>query len=434
MTLIAFIVLLGIVILVHEWGHFIAARLCGIRVETFSIGMGPRIWGWKSGGTDYRLSALPIGGYVKMAGDNPTEERSGAADEFLSKPRWQRAIVAMAGPAMNIVLAVAIMTTLYVRGMAQPKYFGSPVEVAGVMKNSEAERAGLQPGDRVVEFAGTSNPTWDQVQLELVLSLPGTEFHVVVERGGQRVPLQVRGHYNDPAAEPHFQVLGYPRDRVFVGSLSAEGPGSRAGMKVGDVILSLNGQPVLHPMHFRERIQETGAGPVSIALLRESKELTLEVAPERAGDRYRVGLGFRWDNEVRSHALLPALRRSAWFNLRFARQILTVLGQLFRGRASIKELGGPIEIARQSGEAAKLGLIYFVQFMAIISLNLAILNLLPIPILDGGHLLLLSIEGLLRRDLSLAFKERFVQVGFVALLVLFSVVMYNDIDKLLPGR
>ncbi len=434
MTLIAFIVLLGIVILVHEWGHFIAARLCGIRVETFSIGMGPRVWGWKRGDTDYRLSALPIGGYVKMAGDNPTEERSGAPDEFLSKPRWQRAIVAAAGPAMNIVLAVAIMATLYVKGMAQPRYFRWPVEVSGVMKGSEAEKAGIQPGDRVVEFAGTSNPTWDQVQLELVLSLPGSAFEAVVERAGQRIPVKVRGNYNDPAVDPHFQVLGYPTDKVFVGLLSPAGAGSKAGMKVGDQVLTINGHPVVHPTDFRERIQEAGAGPLKMGLLRDGKNLALEVSPERVRDRYMVGIGFRWETEVRADSLIPALQRSVWFNLRFARQILTVLGQLVRFRASIKELGGPIEIARQSGEAAKLGLIYFVQFMAIISLNLAILNLLPIPILDGGHLLLLSIEGVLRRDLSLAFKERFVQLGFVALLVLFSVVMYNDIDKLLPGR
>ncbi len=180
-------VVLGIMVLVHEWGHFIVAKSFGVRVEIFSIGFGPRLWGWKRGDTDYRISALPLGGYVKMAGDNPLEERKGEPDEFLSKPRWQRVLIALAGPAMNIVLSIVLVAGIYMRGSKQPAFLDRPMILAGVLQDSAAQKAGLQSGDHIVKVNGVSDPTWDRGQLELMSTLPGHSISLEVDRNGQDI-------------------------------------------------------------------------------------------------------------------------------------------------------------------------------------------------------------------------------------------------------
>src|SRR6266481_10101293 len=171
--IIAGAIVLGVLVLLHEWGHFIAAKLCGVRVDVFSIGFGPRLFGVKRGDTDYRISGLPLGGYVKMAGDNPIEERKGDPDEFLSKPRWQRALIAVAGPAMNIILSIVIIAGIYMHGSQMPAYLDQPMVLAGVLPDSTAQKAGLAAGDHVVKINGASNPTWDRALLELMSTLPG---------------------------------------------------------------------------------------------------------------------------------------------------------------------------------------------------------------------------------------------------------------------
>ena len=420
--------LLGVVILVHEWGHFIAAKSFGVRVDVFSIGFGPRLWGWKRGDTDYRLSALPLGGYVKMAGDNPMEERAGAPDEFLSKPRGQRALIAVAGPTMNIVLAIALFTGLNFFGMEQPTNLDQPAVVAVVSGAPEAEQAGIRAGDRIIEINGVQNPTWEQVLMELVLTTPGKEVPLVLDREGQSIRVSVRVPTDPTKASP----VGYPAEDVIAGRINEGSPAAAAGLKRGDRILNINGKKLLSRYQFMQQIQESAGKPLEMVVLRDGTELMLPVTPEwneSEGRRWQVGMYFGETTRIRSYPLVESFTRALWLNVRVARQIVGVVIELFRGRVSIRTLGGPLEIMMASGEAAKQGLPNFVYLMAIISLNLAILNLLPIPILDGGHLLMLAIEGLIRRDLSLAVKERFVQVGFVFLMLIFVVVMYNDILK-----
>src|SRR5450755_3667043 len=172
-------IVLGVMVLVHEWGHFIVAKSFGVRVDVFSIGFGTRLWGFKRGDTDYRVSALPLGGYVKMAGDNPLEERKGDPDEFLSKPRWQRVLIALAGPAMNIILSVILIAGIYMRGSKQPAFLDRPMVVAGVLQDSAAQKAGLAAGDRIVKVNGANAPTWDRAQLELMSTLPGHSLSLV---------------------------------------------------------------------------------------------------------------------------------------------------------------------------------------------------------------------------------------------------------------
>jgi len=424
----AIVGLLGIVILVHEWGHFIAAKSFGVRVDVFSIGFGKRIWGWRRGVTDYRLSILPLGGYVKMAGDNPMEERAGAADEFLSKPRWQRAIIAVAGPAMNVVLAIALFTGLNYFGIQQPIILDQPAVVAVVTGAPEAEKAGIRPGDRIVEINGVQNPTWEQVQFELLLTIPGREIPVVLNRDGEAIPVTVRAPTDPMSASP----VGFPAEDVIAGQIMEGLPAAAAGMKTGDHIININGKNILSRSQLSAVLQESGGKPVDMLVRRGDAELTLTITPawnEGGRGRWWVGMGFGDTSQLKSYPLGESVSRAVWLSVRVTRQILGVIVELFRGAVSIKTLGGPLEIMVASGEAARQGLPNFVQLMAVISLNLAILNLLPIPILDGGHLLMLSIEGLMRRDLSLTVKERFVQVGFVFLMLIFVVVMYNDILK-----
>jgi regulator of sigma E protease len=432
-SIIAVVIVLGLMILVHEWGHFIMAKLFGVRVEVFSIGFGPRIWGRRRGPTDYRISALPVGGYVKMAGDNPAEERKGDPDEFLSKPRWQRVLIAVAGPTMNILTAVALTAGLFLTGISQRLYVDKLVTIAGVLKGSPAEKAGIQSGDRVVDFAGIRNPTWERVFLELLFAAPDSTYSAVVERDGERIPVTVR------AAPDEFAVLGYPAEPALVGSVTRGMPAERSGLQSGDEILAIGGQPVASPIQLAAKIQQLNGSPTELLVRRGDQQLHIGIRPVWGdpGDgvaRWQIGIGFRFATEKHRYPLGGAVERAVWFNVRLTEQILHVVAQLFQGRMSLKQVQGPLGIARESGRAARRGPMDLINLMAVISLNLGILNLLPIPILDGGHILMLGIEGALRRDLSLTVKERIVQVGLVFLLLVFAIVMYNDVLKLLPSR
>ena len=437
-SLIAVTVVLGIMILAHEWGHFIAAKLFGVRVNVFSIGFGPRLFGWRRGDTDYRLSLLPFGGYVKMAGDNPVEERSGAPYEFLSKPRWQRVLIAVAGPTMNVLLAIVLMAALFMIGAPEPAFVNQPVQVAGVLPDSPAGEAGLRAGDVITEINGVKNPKWDDALFELAVSPPGGKINLVLNRGGQSLRVAVPNGLAHGGRD-EFALLGYPQQPVLIGVVSSGGPADKGGLKPDDQIVSANGQLLLSPVQFAGMIRESGGKPVTMAVRRGGAESTITITPAFGdpGDgvkRWHIGISFGQANVYEAHSLPDSARRAVWFNVRLTHQIFQILGGLFEGKVSLKQLEGPVGIARESGQAARRGPMDFVNLMAVISLNLGILNLLPIPILDGGHVLMLAIEAVLRRDLSVAVKERFVQVGLVFLLGVFAFVMYYDVLKLLPNH
>jgi regulator of sigma E protease len=424
---------LGVMVLVHEWGHFVVARAFGVRVEVFSIGFGPRLLGVRRGPTDYRLSALPLGGYVRMAGDNPAEERRGDPDEFLSKPRWQRVLIALAGPTTNFLMAVVLTAGLFVRGGEQPSYADKPVVIAGVTKDSPAEKAGIQAGDHVVSFAGVKNPNWDRLALELALSAPGHSEPVVVERDGRQISMSV------PASPQPFAVVGYPAEPAVVGTLAAGMPAQKAGLKEGDTMVSADGQRILSPSDFIALVQKSGGQTIHLEVLREGQTQMVELQPTWGdpGDgtaRWQIGITFRFVTSARRYSVPQAVAKSTEFHIVLANKLVYLVGQLFTGKVSLKQVQGPLGIVQESSRAAKRGIGDVISLMALVSLNLGILNLLPIPILDGGHILMLGIEGLIRHDLSLKLKERFVTVGMVFLLLVFLIVMYNDVLRLFPGR
>ena len=434
--LVAGAVVLGVLVLIHEWGHFIAAKMCGVRVDVFSIGFGSRIWGWKRGDTDYRVSWLPLGGYVRMAGDNPAEERTGAPYEFLSRPRWQRFIIAVAGPIMNIVTTFAIFWAIYALvGMPTDASLRQPSQVAAVSPTSTAN--GIQPGDRIIEVNGVKTPKWENVEDALDSVRPGATMSLDVLRDGQQKSLQAKMPTDPNAAA---SVVGYPAQTVVIDEIEPGYPADKAGLQPGDKIIAMNGQPVVAWGQLVDAVRDSDGMPVRFLVQRGSQQIPMTMTPVKGMDPssgemvWQVGIVPKVEQTYEHQGPITSISDAADATDRTAAEIVDVLTGLFSGKVSVRDLAGPVGIVRMSGQAAKRGPTTLLELTAVISLNLGLLNLLPIPILDGGHVLLLLIESGMRRDLSIAFKERFVQVGLVFLLGVFAFVMYSDILKAIQSR
>jgi regulator of sigma E protease len=424
------IVVLGVMILVHEWGHFIVARMCGVRVEVFSVGMGPRVWGVHRGPTDYRLSALPIGGYVRMAGENPAEERTGAPDEFLSKKRWQRALIILAGPAMNILMALVIATGMMMTGKAEPSYLHQRPEVSAAVENSAAAQAGLRAGDVLLKVNGKSVRTWDDAIWQSMFVAPGSNMPVVVERDGRQVSLVIPTSASDSESD----LLGFPVESTVVGTVKEGMPAAKGGLQQGDRVISVAGKQATSSYVVSMAIAGSDGKPVTMVVERKGQTVNLVLHPvygELQGEkRWYIGAVFETPLTYRTDRVSSAVRDGVRYNVMLTAAIFNTVVKLVEHKAKLKQLSGPVGIAEASGQAAREGLLPFLYLMAVISLNLGILNLLPIPILDGWHLLTLGVEGTIRRDLSLALKERAMQVGVVFLLLLILIVTYNDVLKI----
>lgn len=433
-----FIIVIGFMVLIHEFGHFAVAKLLGVRVEQFAIGFGKRLFGIKRGGTDYRINALPFGGYVKMSGENPMDERTGDPAEFLSHPRWHRFLIAIAGPAMNILLAIVLLTGVYMAHYEHPTYLDEPAVVGWVDHGSPAEKQGIKPGDRIVQIDGVQNPTWEQVEVKQLLSA-NQPLSFAIERDNQKidgtiVPVAVS------SSEAGSAGWG-PNEPVIIGELEPGMPAVKAGLKNGDRIVSMNGQPVHSIQEMIESLQQTKSQPLQIVVDRGGKQLSFTVVPvladtPGAGEKhYRLGFRNSFETTVTKLPLPDAFSRSIQDNKRFSVILLQLVGKLVQHKASLKTVSGPIGIAQQTGAAAQeKGWTPLLALCAAISLNLGIFNLLPIPIMDGGVILLLFIESLMGRDISLRIKERIYQAAFVFLVLFAALVIYNDIAKTIAQR
>lgn len=434
--LVAGAIVLGVLVLLHEWGHFVVAKWCGVRVEVFSIGFGPRLWGKKKGDTDYRISALPLGGYVRMAGDNPVEERSGAPDEFLSRPRWQRFLVVIAGPVVNIVLAFLILWGVYgFIGVPSDAYLDQPATVAAV---PEGAAAPVRAGDRIVRVNGEATSTWDKVLTAISKAGPASTVSLSVMRDGSLQSLTEKIPSRTVRSDA---ITGYAKIPCVIDRLEPGYPAKKAGMKPGDEVLSLNGRQIVTWPQMVDLLQRDGGAPAHFVVRRASKEVPLEITPRQSLDpdngetMWVIGASRPLKSVYHREGFAAAVEDAAAKTASFAQSDKDVIVWLFRGKLSIvHDLAGPVGIVQFSGQAAQQGLAVFLIWMAFISLDLGLLNLLPIPLLDGGHVLMFAIEGTLRRDLSIAFKERFVQVGIVFILALFAIVMYGDILRAFQGR
>lgn len=427
-------VALGFMVFAHEWGHFVAAKLCGVRVDVFSLGFGPRLFGVKRGDTDYRFSALPLGGYVRMAGDNPLEERTHAAYEFLSRPRWQRVIIAIAGPTMNIVLAFLIYWgIIWAVGLPSSVDLREPAQVVAVPQNSPTD--GVRAGDRILKINGVATPSWNDVLSAVERAKPGDSLSLMVLRDGT----QLTWSTPVPPKPDIFKAIGYPLLPAIADEVVMGFPAEKAGLREGDTFISMDDKPVVTWPQVVDKVHNSNGQTIHFVVRRDENDIPLAITPRRGVDTegrqvWQVGVLQKERDEYERQGFLEAAVNGGAATLSRARQLVDVLVGLFSGKVSIRELAGPVGIVRLSGQAAKRGPMTFFELMAFLSLNLGLLNLLPIPILDGGHVLMLAVEGTMRRDLSIAVKERFVQVGLVFLLGIFAFVMYNDILKVIQSH
>ena len=442
-------VVLGVMIFVHELGHFTAAKWFGVRVLTFSLGFGKRLFGFKIGDTDYRVSLLPLGGYVKMAGEEPSDsvisgsenpESSGAASatpdddpgKFLSKPRWQRFVVIAMGPAMNIAMALAVLTCLYRYHFQKPAYEEQPARVGALEPGSPAAEAGLMPGDLILRLDRIRNPKWEDL-VPKVLTSAGQTIPIDVLRDGHQIELKIT-----PKATKQDQV-GYigvdPYQPAIIAEVEPGLPAGRAGLRPGDQIVAVNGLKAYSYPSVQQEIQAANGKEVDVTVERQGKEFHVRLTPVYTevpgGKVWRIGVRFPNDYVAREIPWSQALASAVDFNLRNSLLTFDVLGKILTRHMSPRSLSGPIGIAQISGAAFRAGFPELLMIVSFISLQLGIFNLVPIPILDGGAILLLLIETVIRRDLSIAFKERFLQVGMAFLLILAVFLVYNDIVKTL---
>jgi len=430
-------IVLGFMILIHEFGHYAAAKYFGVRVEVFSIGFGKRLIGFRRGETDYRISALPLGGYVKMSGENPMDSRTDDPGEFLNHPRWQRFIVAIAGPAMNVLLAFGLWTGVFMVHYEYPAVIDGPAIVGYIMPGTPAANAGIQPGDQIVRVDDIDHPNWEQVGFKEALS-PNQPLKFEILRKGVISDITL---VPQPTGRNQAGDVGLvPKEPAFIATMIEPGmPAEKAGLKVGDQILTVNGQEVPALEALVDMLSRTKDQPLEIVALRKGQKLTFNIRPvlsagHPAGEmRYRIGLASIPTKVVK----LPfgeAVRKSAGECVKNSSLILELLRKMAERKVSIRQVDGPIGIGSAVGSAAREdGWSPLLFVSAIISLNLGVMNLLPIPILDGGVILLLLIESLMRKEISLPIKERIYQAAFVFLVLFAVTVIYNDIVKTLPG-
>ena len=436
-TLVSFLFVLGVLIFVHELGHFLAARRLGIRVLTFSLGFGPKILKFTRGDTEYCVSAVPLGGYVKMAGESPDDPRSGAPDEFLSKTKWERFQVLIMGPVMNILLAVVVLAIVLAQGAEVPAYLDQPPVVGVVDAGSPAERSGIRAGDRIVTVDGERVDSWDRAEIAVKMR-PNRKIPVTVERDGRTLAFDVQS-----TSEGRWEAgaIGVtPMMRPMARALERNDPAAKAGMKPGDVVVAVNGERMSSTQALTTAIRGNAGKQIDLLISRNGVEQHLAVTPTLKEDRGWIGITIVAETRSFMPGPFEAIRMSVVQNATSGVMIFKILGGLFTGATSVRQLQGPVGIAQLSGESAEAGFIQLLSLMAVISLNLGLLNLMPVPVLDGGHILIMALEGVARRDFSMAVKEKMLLAGFVVLMMLMVTVIYNDltritwIERLMPWR
>jgi regulator of sigma E protease len=427
LTLLAFAFVIGVLVFVHELGHFLAARRVGVRVLAFSIGFGPRLLGFTRGGTEYKIAAIPLGGFVKMAGETAEDPRSGAPDEFLSKSKWERFQVLIAGPAMNILLAIVVLWGVLVQGTDIPAYRDMAPVVGAIKADTPAVKVGLQVGDRILRVDDRPVATWDEFLLEIA-GKAKREVTLLIDRGGVQQTVQVL-----PTAEGKYEIgdIGVlPNTHPHIRSVTPGEPAEKAGLKQDDVILAIDGQTVSFARQLSELISEGQGREIAVTFSRNGETQDVRIVPIKRTEKvWAIGIGISDQLTHIDPGVFEALKMSVVQNWEATGLIFRTLGGLFTGETSPKQLMGPVGIASLSGESAEAGLIPLLGLLASISLNLGLLNLLPIPVLDGGHILILLLEGIARRDFSMRVKERMLVAGFVLLMVLMVTVIYNDLTR-----
>ncbi len=429
-TILVFLVVLGFLIFVHELGHFLVARWTGVRVIRFSLGFGPKIYGKTVGDTEYMVSAIPLGGYVKMAGDDPSQELTKSPEEFSSRTLGERTRIVLAGPLMNIIIAFALMPLVFLLGTQTPAFLEETPIVGWIQDDSPARTAGFAVGDRLESVAGRAVATWEQAVTQFA-TRPETTVEVVVDRAGERRTLTLAVPAQFDKGTGSLGIL--PDKPAIVGAVSPGKPAAVAGLKPGDQIVALNGRPITNWYQMSDAIQNNRGASLTITYRRAGAEAVVELTPamDEVSKRWMIGVGGKESMVFRRYGLGESIVLGVEKMWDLTRLTFGVLGQLFTGHLSIKALGGPIMIAQVTGEAADSGFSDVVRLVAFISLQLGIMNLLPIPVLDGGWLLFFLIEAVIGHPLNRRGQEIAQTVGFVLLITLALVVSYNDIMRII---
>ncbi|MGH9465437.1 MAG: RIP metalloprotease RseP [Thermoanaerobaculia bacterium] len=429
----AFVFALGVIIFVHEAGHLLVAKVFDVRVLAFSLGFGRRLWGFRRGETDYRVSLVPLGGYVRLGGEDPAEVDPGDPQQFLNKPRWQRVLVYLAGPAMNVVLAIVLIAGVFMVGVEVSAIPDLPPVVGHVVADSAAAAVGIEVGDRILAVDGKAVRRWDEVQFALLTS-PERPVALVLERAGQQLAVTVT-----PAKVPRYEFGDaglLPKQLPKIAAVVAGSPAERAGFAPGDEIHGVDGRAIGSGNDFVEYVEQRPGQSLTVEVERQGRSVVLTVVPRLDGEVGRIGVTLSY---FQRFGPLESFVQSARFNWQITVQTFRMLGKIATGQVTAKSaFSGPLEIAALSGAAVRSGLRNLIQLMGLISISIAILNLLPVPVLDGGQITILLVESGLRRDFPFKVKERIQQVGFVLIVMLMVMVLYFDISKnvppgLLPG-
>jgi regulator of sigma E protease len=457
LVVIEFAIVLGMLVLIHELGHFIVAKLCGVRVETFSIGFGTRLFGFRYGDTDYRISLLPLGGYVKMAGElggdgapihtsahdggDLLDHPGTSAADLTSKPRWQRVLIAIAGPVFNFVLAFFLLFLAAHYHHEVDQYLNGAAIIDYVPQGTVAATDGVGPGDTITRFNRISNPTWYQIFEESALNLNRPLPVAFIHNGQPRsTTLTISAPPNTEFGLEDVITVGLiPRmdpGPISVLNVSADTPAARAGLQAGDQVVSLNGLHLHSVYALLAFLKDNKGAPDTLGVLRNGHPITLVATPEKmqtpgAGDQYRLGFTYRPPPaDIERLPIGKAMRQSLKDTREGSMLILRVLKGLFTRHVAVNQMMGPVGIAQQIDIATQMGIWPLLNLVSVISLNLGILNLMPFPLLDGGMIFFLLVESIMRRDVNQQFKEVVYQVAFVCIILFAFFVLFNDITKL----
>jgi len=432
-TIIAFIIVLGVLIFIHELGHFMVAKWVGVRVEKFSLGFGPKLLGIKRKETEYLISLLPLGGYVKLAGENPEEELKHEPSEFASRSVGDRAGIVIAGPIMNLVLAFLLFPVVFMLGTEVPSYLNKPPVLGYVEADSPALEAGFRAGDTIVRIDGAAITTWGELD-NLITTSPGHSMTVSFLRDGAFMQTILTPRTNEAYGIGYAGLV--PQIEPVIGGLTPGYPAERAGMKLGDRIVAIEGIPVQHWNQIPQLIAQHQDSEIAFTVQRGEANQRFLIKPKlediNGKTRPFIGISHVTEMVIEQYGVFESLKRGTLKFGEMTAMTFYVLKQLVTRKLSVKTLGGPIMIAQITGQAAKSGLPNLLLFMAFLSLNLGILNLLPIPVLDGGHILFLLIEFLRGKPLGVKKMEIAQQIGLVILILLMIVVTYNDLQRIIP--
>ncbi len=428
--ILAFVIVFGVLVFFHEFGHFFMAKLVGIRVEVFSFGYGKRLFGIKKGDTDYRISMIPIGGFVKFTGEDVFEgKREIEPGDFMAAKRWQRFLVMVMGSVMNIILAILLMTVINMVGTTSPEFYKQAPVIGWIESGSPAELANIMPGDEIISIDGKETKTWTEMEIA-VGTRPDRILKIEVERDGKIIPIDLTTESRTRLA---FGYAGFrAQEWTQVSLITANSPAEKGGLEIGDIVLAINGETVFQTQ-FIDIVEGSPEKELEFLVDRNGEHKTLSITPKRVGEVGKIGIGHNIKSIIKKYSLFAAIGESLRYNVDLAFLVMDFLKDLITGEASAKQLGGPLEIANFSYIALRAGFMALLGFIAFFSLQLGIINLFPIPVLDGGQILVLGLEGLFRRDFSPKLKQIVMQIGFAMFIVLIVFVLLNDIAKRLPN-